>query len=200
MEGSNRQNPGYGLPAWKIVTISNNHSRRIDNLYYNNYGRNHRQNILFDETYANKKLNAAKIKQPPVPENQSNWAMESSSDFSATIENDPEHYVARELDHRSTMHDNQLELGLEVKLEMNSDNETAVIFEPCGSEPELEVGPEMEIETLNRIQALEERLMQLESEIQQLKELNQKSKRGIIPLNGDMVAIPCGCKSCSTEP
>ncbi|MDD3363425.1 MAG: hypothetical protein PHZ03_00430 [Syntrophomonas sp.] len=88
----------------------------------------------------------------------------------------------------------------EVELEMDSDYEATVVFEPCGNEHGLEVGLDMDIDIQNRIQALEERILRLESEIQRLEEINQSSKnRGIIRLDGSMMTSACGCNVCSVE-
>ena len=125
----------------------------------------------------------------------------SDYEFSAEFEpgeNELENNIIRELE-QPLIHDELL--ALEVELEMNSDYEATVVFEPCGNEPGLEVELEMDVDIQNRIQALEERVLQLESEIQRLEETNQKSKnRGIIPLNGSMITSACDCGVCYVEP
>jgi len=206
LQDSNREESDYRLPVWKTASVSNNQPRYIRSPFLGKFSRFHRQIISFDETCESVNSTAEEIEQPSVFNNQVDQierVLESSSEVGAayvSAENELESSITGELGQPPT-HDKQLklEVGLEVESEMDSGYEATVIFEPCGNEPVLEVRMDVDIDIQNRIQALEERIFRLENEINRLEEINQKSKRGVIPLDGSMVFSQCGCTACSVE-
>jgi hypothetical protein len=77
------------------------------------------------------------------------------------------------------------------ELEKSTDGECQVVNQTL----ELEVGLEMDMDIQNRIQVLEERVLQLESEIQRL--MKKSKKRGNTRVEGGILTSSCGC--CNTR-
>ncbi|MDD4592735.1 MAG: hypothetical protein PHG06_20265 [Parabacteroides sp.] len=145
--------------------IAVNRSRQIKNPFNKNYTSSQ---IMQPETCKNNETNTiVGLNQTPVGDNQAVWKLDSIPKVSVAVEPG-----------RS-------------ELEKSTNGECQMVNQTLESE----VGLEMDMDVQNRIQVLEERVLQLESEIQRL--MKKSKKRGNTRVEGGIITSSCGC--CNTR-